>query len=120
MLPILNQSATELVNEMYPEYHLVHKEIFVRIGSLPVEDKLRELRHIHLNALIKFKGVVTKRTGVFPQFQEIFFRCECGDLKGPIAATDQYEARSQLGSCMICQKKGPFVVDEVNTIYKNY
>ena len=120
MLPILNQQATELVNEMYPEYSYIHKEIFVRIGSLPVEDKLRELRHIHLNALIKFRGVVTKRTGVFPQYQQIFFRCECGDLKGPCYATDHYEARKELGSCMICQKKGAYVVDEANTIYKNY
>ena len=62
----------------------------MRIGSLPVEDKLRELRHIHLNALIKFRGVVTKRTGVFPQylrFTYTSYRCNytihyqlyCGD-----------------------------------------
>jgi DNA replication licensing factor MCM2 len=47
----------------------------VRIRDLPVEDKLRDLRQIHLNALIKIKGVVTKRTGVFPELQKIFFRC---------------------------------------------
>jgi len=46
----------------------IHPEIYVRVRDLPVEDKLRDLRQVHLNALIKFKGVVTKRTGVFPQF----------------------------------------------------
>ena len=68
MFPILNQVASDLVSEIYPEYNLIHHEIYVRIGGLPVEDKLRELRQVHLNALIKFRGVVTKRTGVFPQY----------------------------------------------------
>ena len=120
MFPILNQVASDLVSEIYPEYNLIHHEIYVRIGGLPVEDKLRELRQVHLNALIKFRGVVTKRTGVFPQYQQIFFRCECGDLKGPCFHSDHVEARRELGSCMICQKKNSFTVDEVNTIYRNY
>lgn len=63
MLPILNTVASEIVQEIYPDYtEQFHQEIFVRISELPVEDKLRELRQVHLNALIKFKGVVTKRT----------------------------------------------------------
>ena len=44
MLPIMNQVASEIVGEIYPEYNLIHHEIFCRIGGLPVEDKLRELR----------------------------------------------------------------------------
>ena len=69
MLPVLNEVAAEIVQEIYPEYlNNVHPEIYVRVEGLPVEDKLRDLRQVHLNALIKFKGVVTKRTGVFPQF----------------------------------------------------
>lgn len=83
MIPIFNQAAAQLVEEIYPDYNTLHKEIFIRVGGLPVEDKLRELRQVHLNALIKFCGVVTKRTGVFPQYAEIYFRCECGDIKGP-------------------------------------
>jgi len=62
MLPILNTVASEIVQEIYPDYTDFHHEIFVRIHDLPVEDKLRELRQVHLNALIKFRGVVTKRT----------------------------------------------------------
>jgi DNA replication licensing factor MCM2 len=57
----------------------------VRIRDLPVEDKLRDLRQQHLNALIKIRGVVTKRTNVFPQLKESYYRCiHCGDVKGPI------------------------------------
>lgn len=83
MLPVLNEVAMDTVLEVYPEYSQIHNDIFVRVRDLPVEDKLRDLRQVHLNALIKFRGVVTKRTSVFPQFKEMYFRCECGDLKGP-------------------------------------
>jgi DNA replication licensing factor MCM2 len=66
----------------------------VRIRELPVEDKLRDLRQIHLNALIKIKGVVTKRTNVLPELNKMYFRCVCGDIKGPIFHTQStYEAK---------------------------
>jgi len=96
MLPILNTVASEIVQEIYPDYTDFHQEIFVRITELPVEDKVRELRQVHLNALIKFRGVVTKRTQVFPQYAQMFFRCQCGDLKGPIFDTDPWNAKMSL------------------------
>lgn len=83
MLPILNEVAADIVAEVFPEYYKIHPEIFVRIRDLPVEDKLRDLRQLHLNALVKFRGVVTKRSGVYPQYYKMFLRCVCGDLKGP-------------------------------------
>jgi DNA replication licensing factor MCM2 len=66
MLPILNEVAADIVAEVYPDYCKIHSTIFVRIRDLPVEDKLRDLRQLHLNALVKFRGVVTKRSGVYP------------------------------------------------------
>lgn len=84
ILPILNIVAYEITLELFPEYNKIHREIFVRIGNLPVEDKLRDLRQINLNALIKIRGVVTKRTNVMPELNKLFFRCVCGDIKGPI------------------------------------
>ena len=66
MLPILNEVAADIVAEVYPDYSKIHSQIFVRIRDLPVEDKLRDLRQLHLNALVKFRGVVTKRSGVYP------------------------------------------------------
>ena len=120
MLPILNGVASEIVSEIYPDYQEFHREIFVRMNDLPVEDKLRELRQVHLNALIKFRGVVTKRTQVFPQFQQMYFRCQCGDLKGPIYDADPFEARKSLSACIVCHARGPYTVDEVRTVYRNY
>jgi DNA replication licensing factor MCM2 len=75
MLPILDNVAKDLVSEVYPDYTNTAKRIFVRVKDLPVEDKLRDLRQVHLNALIKIRGVVTKRTGVFPELVKMWHRC---------------------------------------------
>lgn len=96
-MPILNVVAYDITLELFSEYYKIYKEIYVRIGGLPVEDKLRDLRQIHLNALIKIRGVVTKRTNVLPELNKIFFRCVCGDIKGPIFHTTYAEARSYVG-----------------------
>lgn len=75
---------------------------------------------IHMNSLIKIRGVVTKRTGVFPEYSKIFYRCSCGDIKGPIFHSNAQEGKQFLGQCVVCQSNGPFTVDEVNTVYRNY
>jgi len=88
MLACFNDVAGFLVNELYPDYHKLHRDIFVRVKDLPVEDKLRDLRQVHLNALIKIRGVVTKRTAVFPELKDLYFKCaNCGDIKGPLLNT---------------------------------
>ena len=102
MLPILNEVCFEVTLELFSEYHMIHDTIYARIKDLPVEDKLRDLRQIHLNALIKIRGVATKRTGVFPECSKIYFRCSCGDLKGPIFHNSIQEAKQYLGQCIVC------------------
>lgn len=67
MLPILDEVAVDLVVEVYPDYGNIHKAIFVRVKDLPITDKLRDLRQMHMNNLIKIRGVVTKRTNVMPE-----------------------------------------------------
>jgi len=44
MLPVLSEVASETALEVYPSYNEIHKEIYVRVRDLPVEDKLRDLR----------------------------------------------------------------------------
>jgi DNA replication licensing factor MCM2 len=44
MLPVLSEVASETALEVYPSYNEIHKDIFVRVRDLPVEDKLRDLR----------------------------------------------------------------------------
>ena len=122
MLPILNEVAMELVSEVYPDYNRMFQQIFVRVKDLPVEDKLRDLRQVHLNAMIKIRGVVTKRTGVFPELKESWYRCRgCSNLEGPFYNNTTEEGRVHLGSCMICSAgKDSYVLEDQNCIYRNY
>ena len=64
VLPILNQVAFDLIIELFPLFEQTHKEVYIRIKDLPIEDNLRDLRQVHLNNLIRIKGVVTKRTEI--------------------------------------------------------
>lgn len=102
MIPILNVVAYDITMELYPEYGNIHKQIFVRIGNLPVQDSIRELRQINMNSLIKIRGVVVKRTNVLPELQKMFFRCVCGDIKGPIFHENASEGKQYLGQCVLC------------------
>ena len=102
MLPILDQTAASITAELYPEYYKIHAEIYVRVSGLPVQDKLRDLRQLHLNALVQFNGVVTKRSAVYPQFYRMFLRCQCGDLKGPTFHPTVQEAKQYAGTCIKC------------------
>ena len=119
ILPVFNEVAHELVNEVFPNYDQIHREIFVRIRDLPIEDKLRDLRQIHLNALIRIKGVVTKRSNVYPQLKKMVYECtKCGEKKGPFFMNAGEDLR--LGQCLVCQSNGPFALDNDETVYKNY
>ena len=58
--------------------------VLVRIGDLPIKDKLRDLRQEHLHQLVRVEGVVTRRTSVFPQLKLLRYRClECDELLDP-------------------------------------
>lgn len=121
LLPLLNSAANAVVQSMYKNYHKIHNLIFVRIDDLPIEDSLRDLRQSHLNQLIKTKGVVTRRTAVFPQLAKIFYTCiKCGeDGNGPFFMTG---ANSEVkpGACKACQSRGPFVINTEMTVYRNF
>ncbi len=73
-----------MVLAIFPEYKRIHGEVHVRITDLPIQDSLRDLRQHHLNSLIRVAGVVTRRTGVFPQLKYAKYDCgKCGAVLGP-------------------------------------
>jgi DNA replication licensing factor MCM2 len=118
-LPILNDVAYSLCCEIFPQYGNIHTEIFVRIMDLPLLENLRELRHYHINTLIKVRGVVTKRTNVFSQLKKVMYYCsKCGEKIGPFHFNGIDEIK--IGSCQSCQSTGPFPVNNEETVYKNY
>lgn len=67
-------------------------------------------RQIHLNTIIRIGGVVTRRSGVFPQLQQVKYDCnKCGTILGPFFQNSYSEVK--VGSCPECQSKGPFTVN---------
>lgn len=120
MLKIFDQAAFEVTRLHYPNYELIHPEIHVRISDLPVHYTLRQLRQSHLNCLVRVSGVVTRRTGVFPQLQMVKFTCtKCGVILGPFAQ-ESMSAEVKLTFCQNCQSRGPFTLNSEKTIYRNY
>lgn len=119
MLKIFDEAAKDVVLSMYPRYDQIVKEIHVRVSDLPLIEEIRSLRQLHLNQLIRTRGVVTSTTGVLPQLSVIKYDCnKCGFLLGPFYQSQNQEVKP--GSCPECQSFGPFEINMEQTIYKNY
>lgn len=119
MLEIFHEVAKQCVLRLFPDYERVHKEIFVRITHLPIVDNIRDIRQGHLNGLVKIAGVVTRRTGVFPQLAQVKYDClKCGFTMGPFYQNSEHEVKP--GSCPDCQSLGPFSINVEQTLYRNY
>ncbi|KAK3670621.1 MCM DNA helicase complex subunit [Recurvomyces mirabilis] len=119
ILPIFDAVALEVALYHYPDYERIHSELHVRITDLPVSYTLRQLRQSHLNCLLRVSGVVTRRTGVFPQLKYIKFDCtKCGITLGPFPQDSNAEVK--LSYCQNCQSRGPFTVNSEKTVYRNY
>ena len=120
MLKIFDATAMEVTLLHYPAYRLIHPEIHVRITDLPVHYTLRQLRQSHLNCLVRVSGVVTRRSGVFPQLQMIRFTCtKCGVTLGPFAQ-ESTSSEVKITFCQNCQSRGPFNLNSEKTVYRNY
>ncbi|KAI0785538.1 MCM-domain-containing protein [Abortiporus biennis] len=119
MLAIFDEVALQAVLHFYPHYERIQPEIHVRITDLPLSSSLRDLRRSNLNNLIRVSGVVTRRTGVFPQLKYVKFDCKkCGAVLGPFYQDSTKEVK--IGYCPNCEGKGPFAVNSEQTIYRNY
>ncbi|KAH7030655.1 MCM2/3/5 family-domain-containing protein [Microdochium trichocladiopsis] len=119
ILKLFDDVAMDVVLLHYPDYERIHSEIHVRIFDLPVHYTLRQLRQSHLNCLVRVSGVVTRRSGVFPQLKMIKFDCtKCGVTLGPFQQESNAEVR--INFCQNCQSRGPFTLNSEKTIYRNY
>lgn len=119
MLKIFDIVAMEAVELHYPNYSQIHQEVHVRITDFPNYLNLRDLRESNLNQLVKVSGVVTRRTGVFPQLKYIKFDClKCGVVLGPYVQDSNTEVK--ISFCTNCQSKGPFKMNSEKTLYRNY
>ncbi|GAA6060459.1 hypothetical protein JCM10212_000887 [Sporobolomyces blumeae] len=119
MLPLFDDVALDVILLAFPHYTRIHAEVHVRITELPTSYTLRDLRQSHLDALVRVSGVVTRRSGVFPQLKYVKFDCtKCGMVLGPFYQEATSEIR--ISFCSGCNSKGPFVVNSEQTVYRNY
>ncbi|KAL7746617.1 MCM DNA helicase complex subunit [Sorochytrium milnesiophthora] len=119
LLPLLDEMAVKAVQISFPEYPRIHPDIHVRITDIPTCTSLRDLRQAELNKLVRVCGVVTRRTGVFPQLRYVKYDCvKCGSIIGPFHQDAANEIRVK--QCPSCMGKGPFTVNSEQTVYRNY
>ncbi|SCU91328.1 LADA_0F09318g1_1 [Lachancea dasiensis] len=119
MLKIFDIVAMDAIQLHYPDYARIHSEIHVRISDFPTVLTLRELRESNLNSLVRVSGVVTRRTGVFPQLKYVKFNClKCGAVLGPYFQDSNEEIR--ISFCTNCRSRGPFRTNVEKTLYRNY
>lgn len=119
MLKIFDLVAMEATELHYPDYSRIHSEIHVRISDFPTIHNLRELRQSNLSTLVRVTGVVTRRTGVFPQLKYVKFNClKCGSILGPFFQDSNEEIK--ISFCTNCKSKGPFSINGEKTVYRNY
>ena len=120
MIEIFNKAVYEMVCERQSNFSLLwSKEVYVRFENIPVEEKLRGLTKDSLEMLVYIRGVVTRRTSVFPQLKEVSYDCmRCGNVLGPFFIHDDKDFKPD--RCPNCQSKGPMSVNAQNTVYQNY
>jgi DNA replicative helicase MCM subunit Mcm2 (Cdc46/Mcm family) len=110
MLVIFDEVALSAILVYYPAYERIHSEVHVRIADLPLSTSLRDLRRTNLNNLVRVSGVVTRRSGVFPQLKYVKFDCKkCGAVLGPFYQDATKEVK--ISYCANCEGKGPFSVN---------
>ena len=119
MIRIFDEVLKEVVKNEFPGYTERVSNIFhIRITELPISDRLRDLRQDHLNCLIRVSGVVTRRTGVFPQMLSIAYECSsCHEIIGPFPFT---ALESKPSTCPGCSLTGTFRINPSKTEYGNY
>lgn len=116
MLDIMDSALERVVKIYFPNYSHIKSKLHCRIKDIPVQENIRSLRNNHLNKLVKIRGVVTRRTGVFPLYYIIKYTCmKCQANFGPFVASN-----SKPSNCFECQSRGPFVVNSAETIYKDF
>ena len=121
VLELFDDGATEVVLMDYPAYEEIAAEIKVRIVDVSITDKLRDLRQLHLNALVKVSGVVTRRSAVYPKLKVVYWDCgKCGASSTTAQNVGHSDDIKKPSFCNECQSKGPFNVNQERTIYNNF
>ncbi|KAL7714945.1 DNA replication licensing factor MCM2 [Entamoeba marina] len=121
MIPIFSNAATSATLRLYPDYKDIRSTVTVRITDYMTRTAIRDLRHNHVNTLVRCDGIVTRCTAIFPQMVSVKYVCGvCSAKLGPYAINKEQNKIPQLQVCTACLGKGPFSIDVQQTVYRNY
>lgn len=110
-----DDALEHVVKNLFPNYKYIKPKVHARIKDVPVEEEIRALRNVHLNTLVKVRGVITRRSGVFPLLSLVTFHCnKCGSSFGPLVHNSDIPK-----ICVSCQSKGPHTINSSETVYKD-
>ncbi|CDO72806.1 hypothetical protein BN946_scf184994.g59 [Trametes cinnabarina] len=118
MLAIFDEVALSAILLYYPAYERIHSEVHVRITDLPLASSLRDLRRSHLNTLVRVTGVVTRRTGVFPQLKN-YQRLTLQESPGSVPPGRLPRHREVILLWDLIDKAKPGEEIEITGIYRN-
>ena len=119
MLELLSEFTYDYACELWEQLPSITTEVHVRLTEWPVLDAIRDLRQLHLQQLVMVEGVVTRRTSVYPQLQQVKFNCpQCQTVIGPFLQNDMNEISVE--RCYNCQNTKGFTVNTQETVYRNY
>ena len=117
MIEIFDEVLEEVVKKEFPYYSQISTKLFIRITDLPISDRLRDLRQGHLNCLVRVSGVITRRSGVFPELLQAVYNCSgCGYQTSPCDA----KANSKPASCPRECSAPNFKLNQAASVYGNY
>lgn len=110
-----DEALEHVVKNLFPNYKYIKPKVHARVKDVPVEEEIRSLRNAHLNTLVKVKGVITRRSGVFPLLSLVTYHCnKCGSSFGPLVHESDVPK-----ICISCQSKGPHSINSTETVYKD-
>ncbi|KAL9643786.1 hypothetical protein ABK040_016088 [Willaertia magna] len=116
-LELMDESLHLIVEREHVEYR--GDPLRVRIKNLPTVESVRDLRYSSLNQLIAIRGVVTRRTAMFPQLKFVKYDCvKCGESLSPIIVRNSDVPKPS--SCPNCSGKNCFIINESKTVYSNH
>ncbi|KAM0674143.1 MCM DNA helicase complex subunit [Gurleya vavrai] len=114
-MQVFNSALENIVKEIFPNYKYIKPKVHIRIKDVPDVENIRSLRNIHLGTLIKVRGVITRRSGIFPQLSIVTYHCgRCSSDFGPLIHESDVPK-----ICINCQSKGPHSINTTETIYKD-
>lgn len=62
IIPYFNEVLNQITLDINKNYNLIHSNVYVKIKNYNIKNELRDIKQKDLQNLIRFEGVVTRRS----------------------------------------------------------